>query len=354
MPSQTPDDVVSSNEDPTDHEHVLHDPPAMDVRQAATLETTRAGGAASTAMLTKFFYGGLEEWVPDPALRDQYQRAYPVIHEGFEKRHGRIEESFYAKTLMCGVVRTEKHHLDAVWPSVEDERVAALLSDVDSLNARSQRLLAEGDLGVFVRSAYGLMSRIIGDLDYAKRSDSPISDAKIGVHQAEAAKLTNLLARSAERRARTRYVVGTGVGFLLLVAFVIGVVLLANPPSVQLMLWHASGAALGGGIGAFLSVVQRLQAGTLELDYDGGPKLISTMGALRPIVGAISALVIVLFTLTGFLPLSLPQGVDLFLWYLALGFFAGFSERWASDTLSITPTATGTPAAAGVETSGNG
>ena len=60
-------------------------------------------------------------------------------------------------------------------------------------------------------------------------------------------------------------------------------------------------------------------------------------GALRPIVGAIFGAVLHVLVTGGLLPLAMPdtaggQG-ELNMFFAGLAFLAGFSERWAQDTI---------------------
>jgi len=102
--------------------------------------------------------------------------------------------------------------------------------------------------------------------------------------------------------------------------------------------WTTPVAALiAGAIGAVVSVIQRINNGKFTLDYDVGGPYAFVLGAVRPLIGCAFAMTIS-FAFTGGLlnlpavadPTNDPHRVAL----LVLGFLAGFSERWAQDTLT--------------------
>jgi hypothetical protein len=101
--------------------------------------------------------------------------------------------------------------------------------------------------------------------------------------------------------------------------------------------WASPVAALvAGAIGAVVSVVQRINDGKFDLEYDVGRPYAVFLGGLRPLIGGAFAMAIS-FAFTGGL-LHLPVAVlepenDRRLALLVVSFLAGFSERWAQDTL---------------------
>jgi hypothetical protein len=102
--------------------------------------------------------------------------------------------------------------------------------------------------------------------------------------------------------------------------------------------WTAPVAALmAGALGAVVSVIQRINAGTFTLDYDVGRPYALFLGGLRPLIGGAFALVISFAFNGGLLHLPLAASETdghRRLALLVLSFLAGFSERWAQDTLA--------------------
>jgi hypothetical protein len=120
--------------------------------------------------------------------------------------------------------------------------------------------------------------------------------------------------------------------------------------------WATPVAALAAGaVGAVVSVIQRINTGTFELDYDVGSPYAMFLGGLRPLIGGAFGMAIT-FAFDGGL-LHLPVAAsssshDRRLALLVLAFLAGFSERWAQDTLTSVLPGSGQPkqAAAGSAT----
>jgi hypothetical protein len=124
--------------------------------------------------------------------------------------------------------------------------------------------------------------------------------------------------------------------------------------------WAAPVAALvAGALGAVVSVIQRINSGVFELEYDVGGPYTFFLGGLRPMLGGVFAMAIT-FAISGglvHLPVDPQAHTDSRRFaLLVLAFLAGFSERWAQDTLTAIVPAAGShaPAPAGSPASGAG
>jgi hypothetical protein len=135
---------------------------------------------------------------------------------------------------------------------------------------------------------------------------------------------------AAQRIAQGRYWQGTMVGAFMLFLFslLLGLV----------FWWRGADAAYGialpaGGIGAMVSVLQRMTSRKLVLDVDAGRDLIEAFGAIRPLIGAVFGMALMALLLGGLIPaIDIPEGREL-AFFAGLGFLAGFNERWAQDML---------------------
>jgi hypothetical protein len=135
---------------------------------------------------------------------------------------------------------------------------------------------------------------------------------------------------AAQRIAQGRYWHGTMVGAFMLVLFslLLGLV----------FWWRGTDAAYGialpaGGIGAMVSVLQRMTSRKLVLDVDAGRDLIEAFGAIRPLIGAVFGMALMALLLGGLIPaIDIPAGREL-AFFAGVGFLAGFNERWAQDML---------------------
>jgi hypothetical protein len=98
-------------------------------------------------------------------------------------------------------------------------------------------------------------------------------------------------------------------------------------------------------------VIQRINSGQFELEYDVGSPYTFFLGGLRPLIGGVFAVAITFAFSGGLLHVPVATGEssdNRRLALLVLGFLAGFSERWAQDTLtSVIPAAKGSAPPAG-------
>jgi hypothetical protein len=111
--------------------------------------------------------------------------------------------------------------------------------------------------------------------------------------------------------------------------------------------WSVGVAALvAGAVGAVVSVIQRINAGSFRVHYDVGRPYAFFLGGLRPMIGAAFAIAIAFTFDSGMIHLPLEGGdaTDHRMALVVISFVAGFSERWAKDTLaSVVPHAQPAP-----------
>jgi hypothetical protein len=79
-----------------------------------------------------------------------------------------------------------------------------------------------------------------------------------------------------------------------------------------------------------------LRLHTLFANAESGLGPLVAAGALRPLLGAISGLVVYVLVKGGLIPLQVPAGDSGTYFMLALGIVAGFSERLARGVLAGT------------------
>jgi hypothetical protein len=96
------------------------------------------------------------------------------------------------------------------------------------------------------------------------------------------------------------------------------------------------GCIAAGAFGAVVSVVQRINSGHFDLTYDVGRPYLAFLGGLRPLLGAGFGLILYFAVTSGLVDVfSIPdEGTERLFMFLVLAFLAGFSERWAQDTLT--------------------
>jgi hypothetical protein len=82
--------------------------------------------------------------------------------------------------------------------------------------------------------------------------------------------------------------------------------------------------------------VQRINSGQFDLSYDVGRPHVAFLGGLRPVLGAAFGLVLYFAVTSGLVAIFdiTETGTERLFGFLVVAFLAGFSERWAEDTLT--------------------
>lgn len=140
----------------------------------------------------------------------------------------------------------------------------------------------------------------------------------------------NRFEKAAQRMVQSRYWRGmiAGAAILVLACAAIGAAFWVAGADA------AYGVALpAGGLGAMVSVLQRMSSGRLVLDIDAGRDLVEAFGAVRPLIGAVFGVALMAILLGGLIPaIEIPADHEL-AFFAGVGFLAGFNERWAQDML---------------------
>jgi len=273
--------------------------------------------------------------------RSPWERAYRGTLAAFERRHGEIVHAYWCSEVESAVALTERRrvipwlapacelHRESDWATKNSPDIARELHRCDEIAVRAKTVLT------------GVRQRICMQLVHASAAHLlSLVDARAS--HGDEAKTAEALAR--ERRALSRteaYYREAANGQAQIVYFAgmaLVAVLVATVAAVWLAMDWASpiAALIAGAIGAVVSVIQRIDDGKFALDYDVGRPYALFLGGLRPLVGGALA-VAISFAFTGgllHLPVSGAEGDDRRLALLVLCFVAGFSERWAQDTLT--------------------
>jgi hypothetical protein len=217
------------------------------------------------------------------------------------------------------------------WATKDHPEVAAALHRCDELSVRARAVLT----GVRQRICLQLVTAVAAHLlslvdEGAAHADPAVGKAALDQELAALQEADDYYCQAANGQAQIVYFAGMAT-----VAGAIGAV-----AGVWLAFgWHPALAALiAGSTGAVISVVQRINTGQFAVDYDVGNPYTFFLGGLRPLIGGALAIVISFAFTGGLLHLQIT-GADRPSSRLALvviAFGAGFSERWAQDTLATT------------------
>jgi hypothetical protein len=132
-----------------------------------------------------------------------------------------------------------------------------------------------------------------------------------------------------QRTIRVSYFQGIGYGMLaIVVLFVLFYVFRGSLKVPVTLLW----SIMAGALGALTSVLSSATFGRIVLDRTQGGTWNTFLGAFRPIIGALFGAAFFTLINAGFLPVKIPSSNQIAL-YASIAFLAGFSHRWAQDTL---------------------
>ena len=217
-------------------------------------------------------------------------------------------------------------------------------TEPESTRARKRREAKNLERRPHVDRAFDLMGAVLSAVNEENRrvsehgSTSSEKDnrsdnfmASMKVIEQDIRRAQGLLDKAAQRHAQLTYTTGmlVGVGALAIACALLGASFyLTDTPA-------ANGVALlAGGLGAVVSVLQQMTSGALHLDETAGSSMLFRFGALRPVVGGILGLAVATLFAGGLLPaISVEPGQEL-PFYAAIGFLAGFSERFAQDMIA--------------------
>jgi hypothetical protein len=209
-----------------------------------------------------------------------------------------------------------------------------------------------------LESAYGTCTAILSAINLeneehgagARRSEEPKGafTKRIALLARDLDRNILKLELAAQRNAQVNYGRGMlrGAVALTIVCIVIGAALwIGRAPA-----WYMV-ALPAGGLGAIVSVLQRMAKGNLRLDVHAGREMLAIFGAVRPLIGGVFGI-----ALFAGLEAELFQAIQVtttapLAFYAIIGFLAGFNERFAQDMLAgpagqlATSAPAGTPAA---------
>jgi hypothetical protein len=306
--------------------------------------------------------------------------------DAFEVQHGAIQDAYWCENSQSAAALTIKTprrrwfrrpeirlHRETDWKSAAIRDVAHLLHESDVLTVRVSSILRGTSSLIALSSLLNSHTYLLGFTDWSegkrdrardadssekRRIQSDIQRNSLETAQAARVELDAIDAYYQDaglRAARLVYFQGMVAGILILgaLAAVIWFILYTSIPGV----WGENKRTLAemavcvgmGAIGALASVMSRTssnETSAAEFDYELGRRPLWFLGAFRPVVGAIFALVLYFAFRGDLLPFDIsvatPAGVVSV--YAVISFLAGFSERWATlavsgvaSSLEITP-----------------
>jgi hypothetical protein len=227
-------------------------------------------------------------------------------------------------------------HRESDWATKNTPDVATELHRCDEVAVRAKAVLTGVRQRICLQLVVSCAAHLLSLVDArAGSGDQEQAAAALERERAQLAKVESYYQEAANGQAQLVYFGGIATVFLVI----------AGIAAAWLSItWATPVAALvAGAAGAVVSVMQRINSGKFELEYDVGGPYAFFLGGLRPLIGGAFAMAITFAFTGGLLHLPVDQAAsthDRRLALLVLAFLAGFSERWAQDTLtSIVPSA---------------
>lgn len=270
----------------------------------------------------------------------------------FEKNeNGTILEEWYAKNIEAAAVLIRKRPTLRVGASqykiilaydsgLADDRLAAVLRRA-RLDERENSAFLEGRSWLtFELKIYTIIVHLLAVWDssatpdyHHQRAEQRLADEiTAGTNELDQAR--QFAEHAASKSILAWYLLGLPIGALI--CFLIIRLIWSFPQALakestdnfQIGLYCAFGA-----VGAILSVMVRITSGSTIGEQERGRTVTVLAGAFRPIVGAVFGVILYVFAMGGLLPFKPLDGIDPGLFFAGLAFLAGFSERWAQDTI---------------------
>jgi len=327
--------------------------PLSDVSPVRQVQAQSRGTAAHhPPTFTELVYAHYDWWKARQAgaADAEVEVAFDSTLAAFEAEHGRLVRAFWCSQVESAVALTEKKrrfggpvygfHRESDWATKHAPEVAAELHRCDALAVRARAVLTGVRQHICLELVVSCAANLLSLVDERARSDDETKTAAALEHEHDAiSKVESYYCNAANGQAQLVY-----FGGIATVTIVLGAI-----AAVWLSVsWASPVAALvAGALGAVVSVIQRINSGKFELEYDVGGPYTFFLGGLRPLIGGVFAMAITFAFSGGLLQLPVASGESSdhrHLALLVLAFIAGFSERWAQDALTaIVPVAQNEP-----------
>ncbi|GHF93144.1 MULTISPECIES: hypothetical protein [Amycolatopsis] len=274
---------------------------------------------------------------------------FAAMRAAYEREQGKILEEFYALDFRAAVLLVAAKERKEVNGGAERAVLKMRLyydplestTEVDDVFQSARRVerkysvLLRGETQeILARGIYTTAVVLLSVLD--AMVGSPHKPERVPAAAASARKEIRQIEQNARDaaldRALIRYLGGLAVGAVLALAVVVGLnfVPMQAEFGPRLLTCLVSGA-----VGAILSVMTRTaNRERVRVGLDQGRVVVFLSGGFRLIIGAIFGAAMFVLVGAGLLPIAVPAGPEqVKLFFAGLAFLAGFSERWAQDTI---------------------
>jgi hypothetical protein len=289
----------------------------------------------------------------DAELAQAADTAYRNRLKIFQHENGQIIRAYWCTYEISGVAITEETirgpwwrlrriekrerlHAATDWATRDSPELAHQLHKIDNLSVRADEILRGTAENIAMQLLACAASHV---LSYVDRKGGPPRDPAtirkiVERSNGELADVRRHYQRAGENATRIVYAGGMlrGAVFLAMLGSIAGLILWAAGTFDRdaTTTWTILATLAAGGMGAAVSVLLRMAKGSFSQDYELGRKINRRLAMARPFVGAAFAVMIFLLLKSGLVDIGgLSTKKQTIYFYAAVGFLAGFSERWA-------------------------
>jgi hypothetical protein len=272
------------------------------------------------------------------------EERYREFEARFEARNGPIVNAYWCTTEASGVALTIKRrplilpdvvtlHWATDWTTKDKPKLMTLLYRCESLSVRVHEVLRDTSQRLAMQSLFTLISFLLAFAETERAKDDRAVAEVDRATREHLKRIETYYRNAAVRSGQIVYVGGMLLGMvpvalLLLLALVLKVVD-AHNVSVRTGLFCFA----AGSVGALMSVMSRMSADKVRVDWEFGKDTLRTLGSLRPFVGGVFGLLTFFALKSGVVALDIANSNKSAYFYILFSFAAGFSERLAQDML---------------------
>lgn len=280
-------------------------------------------------------------------LSEQYHAALAC----FEDEHGELLNAYWCADVESAVALTAgkpntgwlrrllsvspRFHRVSDWATKDEPEIARALHQCDELSVRACEVLRGRSRRITIQLVMTSACHLLSLVDARGEHPPQAHKAAVAVEVRQLAALRRTYREAANGDAQLVYFAGMAIGIGLLAwLYVLADSLLEGEGIEERTI---IGCLVAGALGAVVSVIARINSGTFALDFDVARGYTLFLGALRPVIGSIFGLLAYFMLTSGFVDVfKLPAegSIERFYFLCVIGFAAGFSERWAQDTLT--------------------
>jgi hypothetical protein len=285
------------------------------------------------------------------AYAEQGRANFTKQRKRFEQEHGNVVEHYFASDPAVGAVLVRPHKLGPLGGSYQimvahtralprplTDQLRTVLHEKHRLASRVHGRARD----IVVHDTYSLVVYLLAAVGPSTGHPDKAEIASMTkIVQRELACLRRFAKDAARRTALWFYLMGLALGAAIGIGLIVSAYHSKTVDSVGDRLTVAACLA-GGAMGAVISVMVRVTRGTtLDVDSTRGRGVLLLAGSFRPVIGAVFGAVLLVLAHGGLLPFqpvpggsAAAAGINGYVcFFIGLAFLAGFSERWAQDTI---------------------